>query len=323
MSENNFSRPKVFVSRCLGFDKCRFNAEVIKDHFVDKLSKFADIVNTCPEEDIWLWTPRFPVRLVNENKETRLYQNSTGKDFTESMNNFSENYLSNLEVDGFVMKYKSPSCGISNVKIYSKKDSNISWWKWKWLFSEKVFEMFPNYPIEDEARLLNFKIRENFLTKIFLLAKFRELKKEKSIKSLMDFQANNKYLFMSYNKQWLNKLWNIIANYNKKNLDETFENYHVALLELVSKTPLKTNTIDAFMHMKWYFSKTTTSEEKQFFDETINLFKEGRIPFFSIIHIIKSRALRDQNDYILNQTILNPFPKDLLELSDSWKPINI
>lgn len=318
------NRPNIIISKCLNFDKCRFNWDMVNDDFLLKLWEFVNYIPVCPEVAIWLSTPRLPLRLYKEDYKTILIQPWTDTDLSEKMRKFSKTFLaSQKNIDWFVLKNRSPSCWINDVKLYDKKVSHTFARRWKWSFTQNIDSFFNKVPQEDEWRLKNFRLREEFLTKIFCLADFREVKNQKNIKILQDFQAKNKYLFMFYSPLYQKELWKIIASYNKENLSEILEDYNIKLLELFS---VKTNTwkmINALTHIFWYFKNTCSKEEKEFFLETLEVYREWRIPASSVVSMLKLLALKDNSEYVLNQTILNPFPKKLIELSDSWKLLNL
>ena len=112
-------KPRVVISKCLTFDKCRYNGEMIPDRFVEKLKPYVEFLPICPEVEIGLGTPRDPIRVVQVDGKKQLYQPSTNKFFTDDALSFTEEYLSSLkEIDGFILKNRSPSCGQGDVKIY-------------------------------------------------------------------------------------------------------------------------------------------------------------------------------------------------------------
>lgn len=320
-----FYKPNIIISKCLNFDNCRFNGDMINDNFLKKLWEFVNYIPVCPEVAIWLWVPRMPLRLVNIDNETRLLQPSSKSDLTDKMDDFSIEFLKKQKnIDGFIMKNRSPSCGIKDVKIYDKEDSHtINTKHSAWIFWKNILEIYNSYPIEDEWRLKNFRLREEFLTKIFCLAEFREISRTKKIVDLTEFQAKNKYLFMFYSQSIQVLLWQILASYNKENIEEIYSYYYKQLLKLFDNPTKIWKMINSLNHIFWYFKDTCSKEEKEFFIETLDVYREWRIPTSSVISILKTWALRDKKEYILKQTILNPFPKELIELSDSWRLLEL
>ncbi len=114
---SGFPKPRIVISKCLGFEPCRFNGEILQDRFVSELAGHVDFVPVCPEVEMGLGTPRPAVRLVSSSQGLRLIQPSTGADLSDSMRRFSSDFLVSLaDVDGFVLTHRSPSCGIGDAK---------------------------------------------------------------------------------------------------------------------------------------------------------------------------------------------------------------
>ena len=200
-----FPKPNVFISKCLGFEHCRWNSAIISDTFISKLLPHINYTTTCPELDIGLGVPRNPIRIIQIEDELHLIQHSTGKDVSEEMLKFADEYLTSIKsmnLDGFILKNRSPSCGIKDVKIYPKVEKSAALTKKaSGFFGGKIYEHFPYLPIEDEGRLKNDEIRENFLTKLFLFARFRKIKEKQEFNALVDFHRTNKYLLRIYSQK--------------------------------------------------------------------------------------------------------------------------
>jgi uncharacterized protein YbgA (DUF1722 family)/uncharacterized protein YbbK (DUF523 family) len=320
----NIIKPNIIISKCINFDNCRFNGWIIKDSFLELLWKYVNYIPVCPEVAIWLSTPRLPLRIFKDWNIIQLYQPATETYLTKKMNIFAQDFLkAQKNIDWFVLKNWSPSCWIWDVRLYDKKISYTFQKKWKWIFTENIDKIYSNIPKEDEWRLKNFKLREEFLTKIFCIAEFRYIRKNLIISEISDFQAKNKYLFMFYSPKIQKELWQIIGSYNKTNINEIFDDYNLKLLELFWTETKIWKMINALTHIFWYFKNNCSSDEKEFFCETIEEYREWRIPTSSVISILKTLALRDKKEYIISQSILNPYPKELIELSDSWKILKL
>ncbi len=320
----DYPRPRLVVSRCLGFESCRYNDQMVRDPFVAELSNYADCITPCPEVDIGLGVPRFPVRLVRSEDELRLLQSESEKDCTEEMITFAESFLEkNAPFDGFILKHRSPSCGQKEVKIYPQLGKVAPIDKGPGIFTREIKEEYPNLPLEDEGRLKNYRIRYRFYSRIFTLARFREVKDTQDMKYLVRFQARHKFLLLAYDEQGTRELGRIAANQEGLPVEEVLDKYEAKLREtLVGQSTRKTN-INVIMHMAGYFSETNSKREKDYLEESMELYREGRIPLSSVLSIIHTWALRDQNDYLLNQYYLSPFPQDLLELKDSGRQIDL
>ncbi len=316
----NYPRPVVVVSKCLGFAHCRYNGQVITDHAVESLKEFVHFSPVCPEVEIGLGIPRDPIRIVEDDETNALYQPATGKDLTERMKRFVGNYLHSIgEVDGFILKNRSPSCGPADVKVYSSRNKDAGSKRGRGFFGGQVVESYSEMAIEDEGRLKNFSIREHFLTKLFTRARFREMKKELSLKSLIKFHTNNKYLLMAYNQSQMRILGRIVANHEGKDTDTVLELYELHLAEALSKMPRFTSMINVLMHTFGGLSKNLRPEEKHFFLNSIEEYRDERIPLSALLHLIEAWAIGQNNTYLLEQTLIRPYPLKLVAITDSGK----
>lgn len=320
---DSHSKPTVVVSKCLEFEACRYNGQVIRDAFVRRLENHVDYVPVCPEVAIGLAIPRFPIRIVSTTN-LRLIQPITGKDVTDDMNEFSDKFLMSLKkVDGFILKFRSPSCGFKDVRIYAKSEKSPANGKGPGFFGAKILKRFPGLAIEDEGRLRSLKMREHYLTKLFTLARFRTVKESNAMRDLVRFHTENKFMLMAYNQREMRLLGNVVANPKKRPLEEIIQEYEIHLQKSLENPPKRTSNINVLMHLLGYFSKELSKNERQFFLETLELYRDERVPFTSAVRLLKAWAVRFQNQYLLNQTLFSPFPDDLIEWTDAGRPIEI
>lgn len=316
----SFEKPKVVISKCLDFAACRYNGQMIPYDLVKELSPFVEWVPVCPEVEIGLGVPRDPIRIVDSNGEARLVQPSTERDLTEPMLGFTDSYLGALkEVDGFILKSRSPSCGIRDVKAYTPAGHSSPDGKTRGFFGAAVVDQFPNAAIEDEGRLRNYVIREHFLTKLFARARFRAVAASGSIRDVMDFHAQNKLLMMAYNQTRMRELGRLVASHKKIPTPELFEAYGTGLGMVMARTPRYTSNINAMMHAAGYFSKQLNREEKAFFRRELTRYRERRVPLSTLLGVLRSWVVRFDNPYLSAQTFFEPYPEALMALSDSGK----
>ncbi|MCX8047210.1 MAG: DUF523 and DUF1722 domain-containing protein, partial [Anoxybacillus gonensis] len=266
----HYAKPIVVVSECLGFSPCRYNGDQLNDEVVHKLAPFVQFIPVCPEVRIGLGTPRETIRLVQDGEQVRLVQPSTEMDITERMNEFSASFLTQLtNVDGFILKSRSPSCGMKDVKIYRSEQKGPASGKGSGMFAKHVLQMFAHKAVEEEGRLTNFVIREHFLTKLFTLALFREVKESKSHHRLVEFHAEHKYLFMAYHQQKLKQLGNIVANRDRLPMEEVFLHYEQTLYELFARRSRRNSNINVCEHMIGYFKHELSGDEKRYVHELL------------------------------------------------------
>ena len=316
----NFPKPVVVVSKCLGFDRCRWNGITVTEEFVEKLKPFVEYKTVCPEVEIGLGVPRDPIRVVRVKKEERLMQPATGRDVTEEMQSFVSSFLDSVgEPDGFILKFRSPSCGMYNVKLYPNLEKSGAVGKTRGFFGAEVLRRFPHLAVEDEGRVRNFKIREHFLTLLFTRASFRALKNKPSMKTLVKFQSENKLLLMAYSQTALKSLGKIVANHDKKPIAKLLGDYEEHLNAAFARAPRFTSNINVLMHALGYFSKELTAREKAFFLENLEGYRIGKMPLSVPVSIIRSWIVRFDQKYLAPQTFFEPYPSSLVEITDSGK----
>ncbi len=312
-----FVKPRVIVSKCIGFEACRYNGLIIKSDFVEKLKEYVDFYPVCPEVEIGLGIPRDPIRIIELEGKLMLYQPAKGLDITDKMKKFTDDFLSEInDIDGFILKNRSPSCGIKAVKVYqgfgnSKTKSRAGF------FGNAVLEGFPYLAVEDEGRLRDLKIRENFLTKLYTLANFRKVKESRRINGLIKFHSNNKLLLMAYNQENMRKMGRILGNPDKKTFDDLILKYQTFFYDSILNPPSFTANINALMHVMGYFKKELTNNEKDFFLDVLKKYRNGIFPLFVCLNILKSWIIRFSNEYLMDQTFFEPYPEELIPITVS------
>lgn len=317
-------KPTIVISRCITFENVRWNGQIIASDFVEKLKSYVNFIPVCPEVEIELGVPREPLRIVLVNGMKRLMQPATGLDLTEKMQKFSESFLSSLgDVDGFILKSGSPSSGFRNVKIYPSIGKSASVARGTGFFGGAVVEKFPNLAIEDEKRLLNGKIREHFLTKLYANASFRMIKKSASIRDLVRFHSENKLLLTAYNQKELRILGKVVANQEGKPFNQLIESYEEHLLSAFKRPPSTGANINVMMKAMGYFTHELAKEEKKFFLDLLEKYKVGKMPLSACLSVLKAWVIRFREEYLMRQTFFEPFPSELAEVEtgerDYWK----
>jgi uncharacterized protein YbgA (DUF1722 family)/uncharacterized protein YbbK (DUF523 family) len=314
------TKPVVIVSKCLTFAACRYNGLIISSETVEALKKHVEFIPVCPEVEIGLGIPRQPIRVVKHKDDIRLVQPSSGLDITEKMQAFYRGYLDELkDADGFLLKSRSPSCGIKDVKFYAGPEHPVPLGKARGFFGGAALERFPGTAVEDEARLENFSIREHFFTKLFALADLRRAAASGQMKELVDFHSRNKYLLMAYSQAKLKVLGNIVANHDNKDFVKLVEDYRMEFSAALSHAPKHTSHINTLMHTLGYFSDKIFSGEKQYFLESLQSYRNGKLPLSVPQSLIRSWIVRFDEEYLKDQTFFRPFPEELVEITDSGK----
>ncbi|MFX0057147.1 MAG: YbgA family protein [Candidatus Hodarchaeota archaeon] len=316
-------KPRAVVSKCIEFEHCRWNGAIIQNPFVRILKSHIDFIPVCPESEIGLGIPRDPVRIVKKGDDLQLIQSNTEKVLANEMSEFSLKFLSSLDdIDGFILKSKSPSCGLFQTKYYHSMQKGAAVLdRGPGCFGKAVFQEFPELAIETEGRLNNFRIREHWLTKLYIIALFHKIKKNDSMHELVNFHTQNKFIFMAYNQIGMRDMGKIVANPEKAIFQEVINKYEIKLFEILKNPPNYTANINVLMHALGYFSKNLKSEEKAFFLEELEKYRSGWIPLFSINKLIKSWIVRFNKDYLMEQRFFHPYPEELMtfDLIETWR----
>jgi len=313
-------RPIVVVSRCIEFDACRYNGQMIPDPFVAELMGFVDFIPVCPEVEIGLGVPRDPIRIVSVDGDLILYQPATGRDLTESMTSFTSQFLDSLDaVDGFILKFRSPSCGPGQVKVYQGMDPKTGAGKGDGFFAAAVLERFGDLPVEDEGRLKNFTLREHFLTHLFCRAAFRRIERIGAMSGLVDFHTRYKYQFMALNQSRLKVLGRIVANHERLPVEKVFSSYGRELGGMFTAVPKPGRYINMLLHAFGGVSRHLSDDERSFFLRTVEEYRDERIPLGVLTGLIHSWAVRFEDEFLLNQAFLSPYPRSLVSVADSGK----
>jgi len=218
-AENTMEKPNIVISECLNMKPVRYDGGIIDDPFAAALGQYASYIPVCPEVAVGLGIPREPITVVRKDtNDFQLVQPETGVDLTRKMSRFSEEFLNSLEyADGFLLKSKSPSCGVSGTKIYKNKDAAGFLYRGKGMFARKVMQELPELPCEDEQRLKDMNIRMHFLMRVFSHFELRKaLSDVTSMDAIRDFHHRFRVLIKAYNRTRSDNLDRIAAN--KKDL---------------------------------------------------------------------------------------------------------
>ncbi|MDO9067136.1 MAG: DUF1722 domain-containing protein [Deltaproteobacteria bacterium] len=315
-------KPRIVVSKCLGFAACRYNGLMISSPFVRKLKDHVDFIPVCPEQEIGLGVPRDPIRIIEDKGKRRLFQPATGRDMTAEMNAFAGEFFKDLgPVDGFLLKTRSPSCGIKDVKVYpgSLKGAAPVTGKSSGFFGGLALELYPGRAIEDDGRLENATIREHFLTRIFALACLRETLSSGSVKKLVDFHSSRKLLLMAYSQKEMRALGKLVAHQNELKWTELAAGYQAHFEQALGRIPRPRSHLNVLMHALGYFKDELTPAEKKYFLEQLDLLGRDKIPLSTAATLIGAWVASFKNQYLELQTYFEPYPRELIDISDTGR----
>lgn len=307
-------RIRLGISSCLMGNPVRFDGGHKHDRFLtDTLGHYVDYVPVCPEVECGMPIPREALRLVGNPDSPRLVTSRTNIDHTETMQAWAARRLELLaqeQLDGFIFKSRSPSSGMERVKVYTNKGmpekNGIG------IFARAFMERFPNLPVEEEGRLHDPILRENFIERIFVHRRWRRLLSEKrTVGALVQFHTSHKLLIFSHNEKIYRELGRLVAKARKIPDYELFTEYEQQLMAALKlRCTLKKHT-NVLMHILGYFKKQLTGDEKQELLDIIDNFKEGLIPLIVPVTLVNHYVRKYNEEYLAEQYYLNPHPLEL------------
>ena len=304
----------IGLSTCLLGENVRFDGGHKRDRFVtDTLGQFLEFVPVCPEMECGLGVPRESMRLVGKPESPRLVTNRTKIDHTERMITWARKRVQELEkkdLCGFIFKSRSPSSGMERVRVYNEK--GIPEKKGVGMFARIFMEHFPLVPVEEDGRLDDIRLRENFIERIFALKRWRDLLDEKRSRGrLVAFHTQHKLLILSHSQKHSRILGKLVAAAKSISPKQLYPQYQALFMEALKlKTTVKKN-INVLQHMMGYFKKQLSADEKHELLETFDQYREGYIPLIVPLTLIKHYVRKYDQPYLKQQVYLNPHPIEL------------
>lgn len=310
----NRKKIRLGISACLMGQPVRYDGGHRLDHFlIDTLGKHVDYVPVCPEVECGFGVPREPFHLVGTPDRPRLITIRTGQDVTERMEAWARKRVAELETEGlsgFIFKSGSPSSGMERVKIYN--DSGVPARTGVGIFARLFMAHFPLIPAEEDGRLHDPAIRENFIERIFTLRRLADvLRAENPIRAIVDFHTRNKLLVMSHSPKHLRELGRLVADPKGLAPERLIDRYRELLTEALKlKATPKKNT-NVLMHMLGYFKKVLDAPEKKELLDILESYRLERIPLIVPVTLIGHYVRKYDQPYLKEQTYLNPHPLEL------------
>ena len=314
-SNSRTPTPVVVLSRCLGVEACRYNGKMIREDFIRQLSSYVKFRPVCPELEIGLGVPRDPIRIIDGDGGRTLVQPATGRDLTRSMTTFSQEFLTKLkDVDGFILKSRSPSCGIRDTRIHDADQETVRE-RGAGIFAAAVLEYFPDAAVEDEKRLRNRIRREHFLTRLYALARLRPIARRPDREALRRFHAKNRLLLMTFNRKELDRLDKLLSGGREPDEANLAKEYRRRLSNALSRNPRYTSLIDVLIYAFGSVSKQLTDRDRALFLERLSGYRNGKIPASGPVSLLRSWVLRHGPRDLRNQTLFHPYPMELNEIA--------
>ncbi|MCF6150642.1 MAG: DUF523 and DUF1722 domain-containing protein [Candidatus Kuenenia sp.] len=306
---------KLGISSCLLGEKVRYDGGHKLDHYLKyTLGKFVEWVPVCPEVECGLPAPRESMRLVGKPEVPHLFTRKSHKDYTGLMKKWVRKKLKELAAEdlcGFVFKSKSPSCGMQGIKVYPSS-SCIPVKKGIGLFAKGFMENFSHDPVEDDGRLRDPELRENFIEKVFVFYRWKKfLKEDGTIKGIVTFHSNHKLLIMSHSPEMLKVLGKITSQPKRTGKKDLFDQYGTTLMEALKLKATVKKNVNVLQHILGYFKKELSSWEKEELLQIIELYRRNVIPLIVPIVLLQHYVEKHNKEYLRSQYYLSPHPIEL------------
>jgi len=306
---------RIGISACLLGQPVRFDGGHKRDAFLtETFSRFVQWVPVCPEVECGLGTPREAMRLVRLKEGVRLLTVRTGIDLTAPLERLSRSRVSALaceDLSGYVLKKDSPSCGLERVKVYDQHGSAAR--DGRGLFAATLVAAFPNLPIEEEGRLADVRLRDNFVERVFAYWRVRNLFAEPwTVGDLVRFHTAHKLLLLAHASDAYRALGRLVAGacgLPRRDLERRYVDGFMRALAKVATTGRHTNVLQ---HMAGYFKNRLDIASKRELAESIADYRHGFVPLVVPITLIGHHVRMLDVTYLAGQIYLQPHPKELM-----------
>ena len=316
------SRPKeshpeirIGISRCLLGENVRYDGGHKRDSFITgTLANYFSWVPVCPEMEIGLGSPRESMKLAKINGSVHLITNKTGEDLTDKMNAYASQRIAELQqksLHGFILKKDSPSCGIFRVRVHN--DSNSTQRTGSGLFADALINQFPDLPMEEEGRLQDWKLRENFIERVFSYYRWIDfVNSQPRPKDLVNFHTRQKLAILAHSRPHYQQLGQLVAQAGKKPIQKILPEYRALYMSALKLHATPRKHANVLYHLIGYLKKKLDTQDKLELIECIENYRCGIIPLIVPMTLLIHHFRRHPVAWVQEQTYLNPYPAQLM-----------
>ena len=316
MNGEGLEKIKIGISSCLMGEKVRFDSGHKRNAYINGiLANFFEFTTFCPEVEIGLSIPREPIRLVTLNDKVHCVGTRNPElDVTEDLyKSADEQQAWHRQLCGYILKKGSPSCGMERVRLYK---GDIPERIGVGLYAERLMRNFPNLPVEEEGRLEDPVLRENFIQRVYIYSRWQNLMEQAiSMKSLTLFHAQHKYIYMSHDQSMARQLGSWLAESHKTDLDTLTTQYPLKMMTLLKHRATRKNHVNTLQHIQGYLKNHLDAGDKQELTTNIKQYREGLLPLIVPITLLRHHFRRYPNNYISNSYYMQPHPAELMLLN--------
>jgi uncharacterized protein YbgA (DUF1722 family)/uncharacterized protein YbbK (DUF523 family) len=319
MAANEEGKPiRIGISQCLLGEQVRFDGGHKLDRFITKtLGQYFEWVPVCPEVELGLGTPRETLRLIQLEEGIGLVMPKSGRDWTRQMNEYAKTRVAQLageNLTGYILKSDSPSCGMERVRVYAP--SGMPTRNGVGFFARELLRHFPDLPIEEEGRLSDPRLRENWIQRVFAYHRLRVLWEAKwTIGDLVGFHTAHKLVLLAHSPKAFTDLGRLVAGSKKMSRQELHQQYQTGFMATLKILATRGRNANVLQHMAGYFKKQLDDESRQELQDHIADYRQGYLPLIVPVTLIKHYVRQFGVSYLAGQVYLNPHPKELALLN--------
>ena len=305
---------RLGISACLLGQKVRYDGRHKLDSFLaHTFGPYVQYVPICPEVECGLGVPREPMHLEGAPDRPRLVTVKTGRDMTKQMLDWAKKRVRELEKEnicGFIFKSDSPSSGMERVRIYNEKGMPSA--KGRGLFAGAFRDHFPTLPVEEEGRLNDVGLRENFIERIFVYARLKETISEgMTAAKLINSHPRHKLLLLAHSPKHYSLMGRLVAAGPQRLMETTFKQYESLLMEGLKLRATAKKNSNVLYHIAGYFKRVLSADERQELVHIIDLYARQSIPLIVPVTLMNHYVRKFNEPYLKEQVYLNPHPLEL------------
>ncbi len=306
----------IGISSCLLGQHVRYDGGHKRDRFITgTLSQYFHYVPVCPEVAIGLDVPRDPIRLQRRGGTIRVVGvNDPEFDVTERLREFGNEMARSLtELSGYIFKSKSPSCGMERVKVYPEKPTGAPGTQGVGQYADAFMQSRPLLPVEEEGRLSDPVLRENFIERVFTYRRWQDLEREGlTAARLVEFHTRHKLAVLAHSRSVYDELGRLVANAGKMPIRQLADRYVTGLMKGLKKPATRRAHANVLQHIQGYLKKDLDADDKAELVEVIERYRRGQLPLVVPITLLRHHFRKCPDAYIAQQTYLNPHPPELM-----------
>jgi uncharacterized protein YbgA (DUF1722 family)/uncharacterized protein YbbK (DUF523 family) len=309
-----FTKPKIAISACLMGAEVRFNGGHKESRLCSRtLTDYFDFVEVCPEVAIGMGIPREPIRLVGDPVQPEAVGTIDREiNVTRPLAEYGRKMAAELDdICGYIFMQKSPSCGLERVKVYHANGAPVDGGG-RGIYAQSFCAQHPDLPVEEDGRLNDPVLRENFLTRVFAYSAWQQLLKEGlSRRGLTEFHSRYKYLLMAHNPVQYKALGNLLGNMGQTDPQALGPQYFSELMAALKKCATRRTHTNVLQHLSGYLKKTLSADDKQEVQHVIGQYRHGIVPLVVPLTLLKHHFRQHPDPYIAQQVYLQPHPENL------------